>query len=457
MKVIQDPPLLSTSDVEAFQADPLGQLAVARASLGDVFVVRKPGNVFSGAADCSATVAVFGASHIQRVLNDAELFAMPRSSSTRLALPPRLAQLNRSLHSMHEPQHNVHKRALSYLLGRTMVEPAAAREVLQACAQNWPAREPQPLLERMRELSLCLAAQVLLGPLADPALADMLQAYFALRRRAASPLADDAAVLRERLLASGRALDRTLRKHLRSAATGSALRQLLDPTRTAGIALSEGEAAGHANILFVSATEPVAVALTWALLLLSQQPDWRRLAREDSEALDDVLLESLRLLPPNAFMARLTTQTVQLAGVQLPANCELILCPFLAHREPAVFERPRTFLPRRWRRFHPRPYEFLPFGAGRHACVGRGMAMELLRSVLGFAVRNFDVVLDGDQAIDWRMHVQFMPREDIRVRFEPAGSIFHGGRWRGPVAQLVELEDPPPTPYECAELGRFAP
>ena len=69
------------SDFEAFQADPLGQLAIARASLGEIFVVRESGPVFSGGADCSATVAVFGAAQLQQVLSDNELFAMPASSS----------------------------------------------------------------------------------------------------------------------------------------------------------------------------------------------------------------------------------------------------------------------------------------------------------------------------------------------------------------------------------------
>lgn len=443
-------------DFTAFQADPLGRLAEMRAALGDVFVVRRPGAVFSGELDCAATVAVFGAANLREVLNDSERFAMPASSSLRLALPPPLARLNRSLHSMAEPEHGDHRRALAQLLADTTVEPAAARRVLQACTQDWPARAPQPLLARMRELSLRLASHVLLGPEADPALAGLLQGFFALRRRAASPAVKDTAAERPDLLASGRALDRALRRHLRTA-KGGAIARLLDPAAAADVVLTEDEAVGHANILFVSATEPVAVALTWTLLLLSQRPDLRRHVREAATVLDGVLLESLRLLPPNAFMTRLTTRPVRLAGVHLPARCEIVLCPFLVHREAAVFDRPSAFLPGRWRRARPAPHEFLPFGAGRHACIGRGIGMELLRATLGFVVQRHEVVLDGDQAIDWRVNVQFMPRDDVQVRFEPAGSTARGGRLGGPVARLVELEDLPRPPVRRPRRKAGAP
>ena len=208
-------------------------------------------------------MAVFGAAQLQQVLSDRERFVMPASSSARLALPSRLAQLNRSLHSLQDPQHGQHKRALAHLLGPAAVDEAGAQELLEQAVRDWAVQEPQPLLERMRDLSLCLAAHVLLGADVGPSLPRLMQSYFALRRQAASPANDDATALRRELLASGRALDRALRRHLRSTGSGGVFGRLLDPAATPGIAFDEGEAAGHANILFVSASEPVAVALTW--------------------------------------------------------------------------------------------------------------------------------------------------------------------------------------------------
>jgi cytochrome P450 len=283
---------------------------------------------------------------------------------------------------------------------------------------------------------------VLLGPAADPALAPLLTEYFQLRREAASPAGAGGAPQRERLLAAGAALDGMLRRHLRrhrEPGAGGLLARLLSPQATAGVALSEDEAVGHANILFVSATEPVAVALTWTLLLLSQLPALRQRLRQDPAALTPVLLETLRLLPPNGFMVRLTSRPVQVGGRPLPAHCEVILCPLLAHRDAAVFARPAVFLPQRWQQARPTPFEYFPFGAGGHACVGRSLGMDLLHAALGFVLQRFDTVLAADQAVDWRIHIQFMPREDIAVRFVPAGQAARGGRCSGPVAALVDL------------------
>jgi cytochrome P450 len=429
-----------SGDFIAFQADPLTWLTEARDVLGPVVLVRESGAVFSRAPDGSGVVAVFGAGNIKQVLADPEAYAMPASAAVKLGLPPRLAQLNRSLHSMREPEHGAHKRALGKLLGGTNLEPLAAQRAMQACTEQWPRREPQPLLARMRELSVCLAKSVLLGPGADPSLSALLHEYFLLRREAGVPAAAAAPDVHALLLSTGRALDRTLRHHLRSkGAAGGTLSRLLCPVETAGLSLSEDDATGHANILFVSATEPVAVSLTWTLLLLSQQPDLRRSVREDPGALDEVLLESLRLLPPNGFMVRQTTRAVRLDGVTLPARCEVILCPLLSHRDADVFERPRTFLPQRWRDARPTSYEYFPFGAGGHACVGRSLAMDLLRTALAYTVQRFDTVLDVDQDVDWRIHIMFMPRDEIRVRFEPPGAAPNSGRWNGPVTTLIDL------------------
>jgi cytochrome P450 len=104
-----------------------------------------------------------------------------------------------------------------------------------------------------------------------------------------------------------------------------------------------------------------------------------------------------------------------------------------------VFERPCVFAPARWRHARPSAYEYFPFGAGLHACVGRALGMELLRVTLLFLVRRYEIVLDRDQAVDWRLDVMFMPRSEVSVRFDTPGSTADGGRWSGPVATLVDL------------------
>src|ERR1044072_6396776 len=96
--------------------DPLGFLAKARASLGDVFVIREDKALFSRAPDCAGVVAVFGAANHQAVLTDAELFRQPVSAAQDISLPQNLVNLNQGLHSMQGAQHDQHQRLLMNLL-----------------------------------------------------------------------------------------------------------------------------------------------------------------------------------------------------------------------------------------------------------------------------------------------------------------------------------------------------
>src|SRR4030095_13351874 len=143
-----------------------------------------------------------------------------------------------------------------------------------------------------------------------------------------------------------------------------------------GRKLSEDELIAHSNVLFMSSNEPIAVALTWILLTLSQLPGLRRALRHELDQarradavpslpelgrltlLSSVVNETLRLLPPNALMVRVTTRGAPLQGVRLPERLALVLCPFLAHREAGRFPRPNEFLPSRWIGTRPSPFEF---------------------------------------------------------------------------------------------------
>jgi len=224
----------------------------------------------------------------------------------------------------------------------------------------------------------------------------------------------------------------------------------------------------------VSSTEPIAVALTWTLLILSQRPALRSALRaalrepaDESGSLssrpsapsllDCVIYESLRLLPPNGFMARITTRDATVGGLPLPERCELVLCPILAHRDARAYERPDWFLPARWQSARPSPFDYFPFGGGGHACPGRSLALHLMKTALAALIERFDVVLSADQSVDWRVHIMFMPRSDptVRIFSVEAGQMRTGGKLRGPVAELIRFTDRDAT--ENTDAARHEP
>jgi cytochrome P450 len=138
-------------------------------------------------------------------------------------------------------------------------------------------------------------------------------------------------------------------------------------------------------------------------------------------------------------MVRITTRPAMLGGIELPEGCEIVLSPFVAHRDPARFASPEEFRPLRWRELRPSPFEYFPFGAGGHACVGRGLALQLMREVLASLITRHDLVLDGNQSIDWRLHIMFMPANDPVMAVHAPGAAAAGGVLGGPVAELLQF------------------
>lgn len=446
--------------------EPLGFLARARASHGDAFVLREPGPIFSRSPDCNGAVAVFGAAHQKAVLGDIELYGMPVSAAQHLSLPPKLVNLNCGLHSMRGEQHARHQRLLTRALGERGIDEqrGAVAAGLEAFAGGWRRGQRVGLLTEMRRLALEVSTRMLLGGEGEGAvaLASKLQAYFQLRREAAAPFSPSAEALRGELITLGTELDESLREHVRGSRgraqslTGGVLARLALLELEGGARATEDELVAHANVLFVSGTEPVAVSLTWTLLVLSQLPGLRRALRQElAEAsdgktararrgptlLDSVLSECLRLLTPNALMVRVTTRPATLGGFRLPGGCEVVLCPFLAHREPGPFPRPDDFVPSRWAAARPSPYEYFPFGGGGHSCVGRHLALHVIKAALALLLPRYDIVLDGDQEIDWRIHIMLTPRDDPSVKLLAHNARrTQAGKLRGPVAELMNLD-----------------
>jgi len=454
---------------EEFFADPLTALAAARTAHGDAFAIRTEGPIFSRASDCSGVVCAFGPALVRSVLSDIRAFGMPPSAARGLGFDERLINLNRSLHSMTGSEHDVQKKLLTSALNvrGADAETAAAWRALEDAARGWVAGEPFGLLGRLRELTLRVSAALLFGERDDRVseLASLLQTYFFLRREASAPTGEHDERALAGVKAAGHALDDALRSYVRACredgvAGGGLLAKLALLEPEPGRRLSVDEIVGHLNILFISSTEPLAVALTWTLLILSQLPQLRRALREELRAVagsrvptasdverlvlhDRVISESLRLLPPNAFMVRLTTAPVRLGEFVLPARCEVILCPYVSHRDANAFDEPARFAPERWEQPPPSPFHHFPFGAGGHACIGKPLALRTMKLALAFVLAAHDVVLAGDQEIDWRLHIQFMPQSDPAAMLRPVGAEpAPAGELRGPVRAMFALGQP---------------
>jgi cytochrome P450 len=376
------------------------------------------------------------------------VFSQPISAAQHLSLPQNLINLNRGLHSMRGEQHDQHQRLLMNVLnergneGRQQLVQAG----LEKFAQEWQYDQQIPLLAEMRRLTLGLSTRLLFGEQYEESaqLAELAAQYFHARRAVASTFKHPGKTTRVKLVGLGTSLDESLRRYInwsRRQKTNHV--DGLLRTITSIETFSDDEIVAHCNVLFMSSLEPTAVTLTWALLILSQLPALRRRLREDHEQklLDGTINETLRLLTPNALMTRLTTHATTLNSFPIPESCELLLSPFLAHREPERFPRPREFMPERWHGPKPSPFVYFPFGGGAHYCAGRSLATQMMKTALAFLVRRFDLVLAFDQEVDWRIDIVLLPGNDplMSIR-KPEATSMTGGKLIGPARELIDLK-----------------
>lgn len=462
------PSIPQAGSVRALRQNPLSFLEQARRTHGDIVMLTEDGPLFSRAAQCAGAIAVFGAENSRAVLSNIDTYGMPLSVAQRFSFPPKLVNLNFGLFSMTGSAHRERQQMLSGLLNAKSAE-RYHDAVAAACAaflSSWQPGAILPLLSEMRRFALNVSDRMLFGSTQDELLeiGSLIQAYFQLRREYAAGRARDEEEALAALITLGEHLDRALRERLRRLREDSrpraesVLALLSQLEYLPGQTLSEDELVAHGNVLFMSSSEPVAVALTWITLILTQLPVLRAQLRNELEGaslgqrvprpseldnlplLDAVVREGLRLLPPSAILVRLSRHPSMLAGYSLPAWCEVVISPYVAHRDPVRFPQPHRFRPPRWKDLKPGPFEFFPFGAGGRYCLGRQLATNILKTGLAIMLQRHDIVLAGDQVLDWRMNVTMMPSSEPLIAALPAlPGQRRGGMLQGAVAELMDL------------------
>lgn len=138
--------------------------------------------------------------------------------------------------------------------------------------------------------------------------------------------------------------------------------------------------------LLVAGHETTATTLTWLYLLLDRHPAAREeaLAAGDAgspqrrDAVQSLVSETLRLYPSAWILPRHATEDDTLAGYAVEAGTDLLVCPYLTHRDPGLWPDPENFDPRRFTvpgGRPTRPGAYLPFGIGPRACLGQQFAL----------------------------------------------------------------------------------
>lgn len=220
--------------------------------------------------------------------------------------------------------------------------------------------------------------------------------------------------------------------------TGDMLSLLLRARdETTGRPLTGHQICSEILTLAVAGTETTASVLSWLLYELARHPDVEaRVLAELDEVLGDrpvtfedvtrlpylrrVIDEVLRLHHTGWLVTRRTVTETRLGRWTLPAGTELAYCQHALHRDPDLFPDPLAFDPDRWLDSdRPSPsHAFLPFGAGKHHCIGDRFALTELITAIATITRRARLGLRG-QTVRPVARATVRPRTltmDVRLR-----------------------------------------
>ncbi len=113
--------------------------------------------------------------------------------------------------------------------------------------------------------------------------------------------------------------------------------------------------------------------------------------------LEAAIKEALRLHPPLILLLRVATQDLEVGGYRIREGDLVAASPAVSNRLSPDFSDPDSFVPLRYiNQPHDddrNPWTWIPFGGGRHRCVGAAFAMMQLKAIFLVLLRDYEFEL----------------------------------------------------------------
>ncbi len=177
----------------------------------------------------------------------------------------------------------------------------------------------------------------------------------------------------------------------------------------------------------MASQETISALLSNVMWLLARHPQYWQILRSQvkDKPMEDfsfdallnfafvqnIILETFRLYPVFPLMGRSALQDTKLPTgggedgslpVFAPKTTIVIFSYYGLHRDPKVFgEDVETFRPERWENIKPDQWEFLAFGGGNRACLGRQKVLVEAAYVLIRLAKHFSTLEPRDSR-DWK-------------------------------------------------------
>ncbi|CBI33746.3 unnamed protein product, partial [Vitis vinifera] len=176
---------------------------------------------------------------------------------------------------------------------------------------------------------------------------------------------------------------------------------------------------GLALILTFAGTDTTATTIEWAMSLLLNHPDVLKKARAELDThvgkdrlmeesdfpklqyLRSIISETLRLFPATPLLIpHISSDNCQIGGYDIPRGTILLVNAWAIHRDPKSWKDATSFKPERFENGESEAYKLLPFGFGRRACPGAGLANRVIGLTLGLLIQCYEWERVSEKEVD---------------------------------------------------------
>ncbi len=203
-----------------------------------------------------------------------------------------------------------------------------------------------------------------------------------------------------------------------------------------GKPLSRDELIDQLGVFFLAGHETTASVLTWVFFILATQhgiaaairTEVRAVSGEGDISLEDtrrmplmrsVFKETLRLYPPVTFIPRVALAETKVGPRTLKRGAMVMISPWAMHRNAALWPNPNMFDPTRFmpeRETQIPKGAYIPFGAGRHTCIGSAFAYAESALIIARLCRDFEFDAIDPAAVRPAARLTTRPAKEIMMR-----------------------------------------
>ena len=221
-------------------------------------------------------------------------------------------------------------------------------------------------------------------------------------------------------------------------ASGDLLSLLMHARDEDGSRMTDEQLRNEMMTFLLAGHETTALALSWALYLLSQNARAEEKVHQEVDGVlsgrlpsvsdlpsltfaDSVIKETMRLYPPAWSVARTAIADFELEGYRIAGGANIVMSQWIMHRDARFFSDPEKFDPERWSSSACQnlpKFAYFPFGGGPRQCIGASFATTEAILILVTIARRYQLALVEKTPVLPVPSLTLRPKNPIRMRIE---------------------------------------